>query len=179
MDLRKNNIDATLVFLIKEEGKQKKTLLAQKVRKLIIGRFNGFGGSINQKETPRACAVRELKKESGFIAMKEDLEFMGRVIFHSKRKKRPNLNVRVYVFILREWRGKLKLKEDEMANPKWYKTYRLPLKKMAPGDKEFVPKLLNSERTDLIVNGEIWYSQDQKKLLNYKVKWVARTGDVD
>jgi len=179
MDLTKNNIDATLVFLIKKDGKQRKTLLAQKVRGLIVGCFNGFGGSINKKETPRTCAVRELRKESGLIAMKRDFEFMGRLIFHNKRKKLPDLNVRVYIFILKKWVGKLKLKEDEMVNPKWYKTYRLPLKKMAPGDRKFVPKLLDGEHEDLLVRGEIWYSEEQKKLLRFKIEWVGRTGDVD
>lgn len=179
MDTRKDKITATLVFLVKKKGKQKKVLLAQKTRKINVGRFCGFGGSSNERETPRKCAVRELKDESGYVALKKDLEFVGVVTFHNQRKDRSRFSVRVFVFILTKWRGKLKLKEDEMINPKWFKTYRLPLKRMPPGDKTFAPQLLDGSHAGQIVRGEIWYSPKQEKLLQFDIKWVAKTDDVD
>ena len=181
MDLSKNKIDATLVFLIKEKGKQRKVLLAQKIRKkLIVNCFNGFGGSINKRETPKACTIRELREESGLIVIeKDDLQFAGIVIFHNQREDHSKFDVKVFIFILKKWIGKLKLKKDEMVNSKWFKTYRLPKKRMAPGDKKFVPQILNNIHPDKIVRGEIWYSRGQKKLLGYDIKWVGRNGDVD
>jgi ADP-ribose pyrophosphatase YjhB (NUDIX family) len=179
MDLSKNRIDATLVFPVKEKGKCLKVLLTQKVRKLLVNCFNGFGGPINKRETPKACAVRELREESGFIAMEDDLEFVGVVIFHNQREDYSKFDVKVFIFILKKWRKRLKLKEDEMVNSKWFKTYRLPKKRMAPGDKKFVPQILNNTYPDKIVRGEIWYSPGQKKMLGYDIKWVAKTGDVD
>ncbi|MFA6405643.1 MAG: NUDIX domain-containing protein [Candidatus Paceibacterota bacterium] len=179
MDLTKNKIDATLVFAVKNDGNQRKVLLAQKVRKLIVNCFNGFGGSLNKKETPRVCAIRELKAESGLTAMKKDLEFVGVVTFHNQRKDHSQFSVRVFIFTLSKWRGKVKTKEDEMKNPKWFKTYRLPLKRMAPGDKLFVPQIFIGDHSKELLHGDIWYSRNQKKLLRYVVKWVARTGDIN
>jgi 8-oxo-dGTP diphosphatase len=179
MDLSKDKVDATLVFLLREQKKQMKVLLAKKVRKIVVGRYNGFGGSMRQHETPRACAVRELRKESGYIVFKKDLEFRGIVTFRNQMEGREDFVVQVFIFTSTKWRGTLKLKEDEMIDPKWFKTYRLPLKKMAAGDKKFVPQLLNNIHPDKIVRGEIWYGHNQKSLLGWDVKWVAKTGDVD
>ena len=179
MDLRKDKIDATLIFLVKKKNKHQRVLLAEKVRKIGIGCPNGFGGTINKKETPRACAIRELKKESGLIAMKEDLQFVGVMTFYNQRKDHSKFTVKVFIFILDKWRGDLKLKEDEMVNSKWYKTYRLPLKKMMPADKKFVPKLLNGEHVEELLHGEVWYGPEQKKVLGCEIKWFGKTGDVD
>lgn len=179
MDLRKNKADATLVFLVRGTGGKKKTLLAKKVRKIGIGRYNGFGGSMNNKEAPRACAIRELKKESGYVGLKKDLEFVGIVTFHNKRRKRPDFIVKVFVFILKKWAGRRNLKKDEMINPKWFKTHRLPLKQMMAGDKKFVHQILSGNHGDKLLRGEFWYAEEQKKLLEFEVRWVARTGDVD
>jgi ADP-ribose pyrophosphatase YjhB (NUDIX family) len=182
MDTSKNKIDATLVFPVRGGGGKRKTLLAKKVRKLIVGCPNGFGGSLNKRETPRACAIRELYKESGLVALKEDLEFVGVMTFHNQREKKEGggeFAVRVFVFILKKWRGKLKLKEDEMTDPKWYKIYRLPLKEMAPSDRFWVPLILNGEYKDKILRGEAWHSPKQEKLLGISIRWIGKTSDVD
>ena len=179
MDLRKNKIDATLIFLLREEGGKQKTLLAKKVRKIGVNRYNGWGGALKKRETPRVCAVRELKKESGLSALKRDLVFMGVVTFHNQRDDGSKFYVKVYIFLLHNWKGRLTPKEDEMRDPRWFWTKRLPLKRMMPGDIKFVPELLDGRHLNRLVKGEIWYSPRQEKLLAFKVDWVARTGDVD
>jgi ADP-ribose pyrophosphatase YjhB (NUDIX family) len=182
MDLSRNKIDATLVFLVRGESGKQKTLLAKKVRKLIVGCYNGFGGSVNNKETPRACAVRELQKESGLLALKKDLEFKGVMTFHNQRERKDGggwFTVRVYLFVLKEWRGKLKLKEDEMEGKRWFKTYRLPLKEMAPSDRFWIPALFSEDNKNKIIRGEAWQSPNQKKLLGISIKWVGKTSDIN
>jgi 8-oxo-dGTP diphosphatase len=176
MDTTRNKIDATLIFLVRGESGRQKVLLARKVRKLIINCYNGFGGSLNKRETPRACAVRELYKESGLVALKEDLEFVGVMTFYNKREKKDGggeFAVRVFIFILKKWRGKLKLKEDEMRDVRWFKTYRLP------SDRFWVPLILNGEYKDKLLRGEAWHSPQQKRLLEISIKCVGKTSDVD
>lgn len=179
MDLKKSNIMATLIFPVRNKDGRKEVLLAKKVRKIGIGRPNGFGGSLNRKETPRKCAMRELRKESGLIATKEDLFFVGVMKFHNQREDGSKFDVMVFIFILSKWLGKLKLKEDEMTEPKWYKIDELPLNKMMPADINFVPQILDGKHKNELLRGEAWYGPGQRDLLKYKVRWVGRTGDVD
>jgi 8-oxo-dGTP diphosphatase len=175
MNLRKNKIDATLVFLKRGEGELREVLLAKKVRKLVVGCPNGFGGSINKRETPRACAIRELRKESGFVAMEKDLGFVGVMTFHNQRENGSWFDVRVFLFILKKWRGELKLKKDEMVFPKWYKIRGLPFEKMAPADVFWIPLVFAGNK----IKGEAWYGPDQKTLLKTpEVKVVGVLSDV-
>ncbi len=182
MDLSKNKIDATLVFLVKGEGGKQKTFLPRKVKKLIVRRRTGLGGSLDKRETPRTCAMRELYEESGLVALKKDLEFKGVMTFHNQREKKEGggwFIVRVYIFILNKWRGKPKLKKSEVIDPRWYKTYRLPIKEMPPSDRFWVPALFGDEHKNEILRGEAWHSPNQKKLLGINIKWVGKTSDVD
>jgi len=179
MDLSKNNTLATLVFPVRGTGGKRKVLLAKKVRKIGIGCPNGFGGSLNKGETVKACAVRELRKESGLVAMQGDLEFVGVMRFHNKREKKNGggwFVVTVFVFILNKWIGKLKLKKDEMVDDKWYKIYRLPRKKMMPADQFWVPLIFNGNK----IKGEAWYGPKQKTMPRLpEIKVVAHLSDVD
>jgi 8-oxo-dGTP pyrophosphatase MutT (NUDIX family) len=175
MDLSRDNINATLVFLTRGRGDKREALLAEKVRKLIVGCPNGFGGSIDGKETPRACAKRELYKESGFKARKKDFEFVGIMTFHNQREDGSEFNVRVYIFILDRWTGELNPKKDEMRNPKWHKVNKLPFKRMAPSDIFWVPYIFAGKK----IRGEAWHSPDQKTLLRTPaVKVVKSLGDI-
>jgi 8-oxo-dGTP diphosphatase len=179
MDITKNKITATLVFLTRERGGQKEVLLAKKTRKIGVGCFNGFGGSLDKRETPRDCVVRELKEESGLVAKKEDLFFAGVVTFHNQREDGGVFSVRVFVFILKEWKGKLK-PSDEMTEQEWFPINKLPLKQMMAADRDFVPQILNGHYHDKLLRGEAWYGPNQKVLLKLtQIKWVGRSGDVN
>lgn len=176
MNLSQDKITATLVFLTKKQGKRQKVLLAQKVRKLIVNCFNGFGGSIHKGEKIRACAVRELRKESGLVVLKSDLEFAGVMIFHNQREDLSWFHVKVFIFLTKEWKGKLKLKEDEMINPWWFDTGRLPMKRMAPADHFWLPLILKGQK----IKGQAWYGPNQKTMTRLpEIKVTKHPSDID
>ena len=56
---------------------------------LVFDRFKAHwelpGGAIDSGETPRACAVRELREESGLRCEAEDLRFAGAIKVRSQR----------------------------------------------------------------------------------------------
>ncbi len=70
----------SLVFPIYADGK---VLLGRKKRGMGFGKWNGFGGKIEDGETMRECAVRELYEECGISAAVEDLEFVADIYFRS------------------------------------------------------------------------------------------------
>lgn len=61
----------TLVFPIDE---QNRILLGRKKRGFGANKYNGFGGKLDDGESFRACAIRELFEESGLQGRPEDLE---------------------------------------------------------------------------------------------------------
>ena len=69
----------TVVFPIRDE----KICLARKVRKVGVGRWNGFGGGIENGETVEDCAIRELYEECGVTAEKSSLNKVGVIDFYN------------------------------------------------------------------------------------------------
>ena len=61
----------TLVFPIDE---QNRILLGRKKRGFGADKYNGFGGKLDDGESFRECAIRELYEESGLEGNPEDLE---------------------------------------------------------------------------------------------------------
>ena len=61
----------TLVFPIDE---QNRILLGRKKRGFGADKYNGFGGKLDDGESFRECAIRELYEESGLQGNLEDLE---------------------------------------------------------------------------------------------------------
>ena len=61
----------TLVFPIDE---QNRILLGRKKRGFGANKYNGFGGKLDDGESFRECAIRELYEESGLQGTPEDLE---------------------------------------------------------------------------------------------------------
>ena len=64
----------TLVLLINEASQE--ILLGMKKRGFGVGKWNGFGGKVDPKESIYEGALRELKEEAGIHC--PDLRFMGK-----------------------------------------------------------------------------------------------------
>ena len=71
--------EATLVFLVRGE----EVLLARKTRGIGEGRWNSYGGGIEEGESLECCAVRECKQESKIEIKSADLQKVAEVTFHS------------------------------------------------------------------------------------------------
>jgi len=178
MDLRKNEEETTLIFLVRKNGEGREVLLAKKVKKkVIVDRFTGFGGSLDNGESPRKCAIRELREESGFLASKKDLKPAAIITFHAQREDEADLVIKCFVFILEKWTGKLRLKEDEMAEPEWCKAQLegLPFNKMPLADIFWVPQIFDGK----LVKGDVWYGPNQKTLTRTpEIRVVESLGDI-
>lgn len=134
---------ATLVYPVRNS----QVLLAKKVKRIGVDKWNGWGGMVKLDEAIRAAAVRELEEESGLKAEPNDLEFIGLLNFTNNGENGDRVLVRVYAFRLFKWGGKLESKKDEMKNPTWFPIDELPSdKEFMPADPYFLPFLLRGER---------------------------------
>lgn len=72
------SILATLCY-IEQDGKILMLHRVKKKQDIHKGKWNGLGGKFESGESPKMCAIREIKEESGFDVT--DLQFTGQITF--------------------------------------------------------------------------------------------------
>jgi 8-oxo-dGTP diphosphatase len=154
---------ATVCFLVKEN----KILLAVKGRHIGEGCWNGYGGGIDPGEKPKEAAVRELEEEtSGVIALPEDLEKIAEIDFHNTKSDGRNFVCKVHFYLVKKWQGEAR-ETEEMLSPTWFDIDHLPLQKMMPADKKWLPVALSGKK----IMASPKYGPFQKELLeDFKIK---------
>lgn len=137
-----------------------KIMLARKTRKIGAGCLNGYGGGIDGDENSEEAALRELYEESGLRASLEGLQKIAVVDFHNQKSDGSLFTCRVHMYLASDWTGALK-ETEEMQEPAWYEKTALPLDRMMPADREWLPLALAGTK----VQAEAWYGPFQKELL--------------
>lgn len=133
--------NATLMLIVDEN----KILLGMKKRGFGEGKWNGFGGKVNEGETIEEAAIREMKEEAGVIVDKNHMEKVAELCFTfpfvPKEKKFDQL---VHVFVITQWNGNPA--ESEEMLPKWFEHKEIPYTSMWNDDIIWLPKVLAGEK---------------------------------
>jgi mutator protein MutT len=136
-----------------------KLLLALKKRGFGPGKWNGYGGKIEEGETIEQAAIRETKEESGVDIIK--LERRASLTFSwFNNINRP---IKCYVFMISEYSGQVI--ETEEMKPQWFEIDNLPYENMWDGDPYWLPHFLDGKTftADFMLN-------DDDSILNYSLK---------
>ncbi len=139
----------TLVFPQNDRGE---LLFGLKKRGLGANKYNGFGGKIEDGETFRQCAIRELFEESSLLAKESALTPIAYLYFAFPYT--PELSHGCYVYTLSEFEG-IPLESEEMI-PQWIDSSHLPYDQMWKGDCTWIPHILKGE----FVLGRIEFAED-------------------
>ena len=141
----------SLVFLL--DAPSSRVLLGMKKRGFGMGKYNGFGGKLEPGETMPECASRELHEESGCKVPVECLQARGRMHFHmlndsgmlDKRTQKivPHLYVYLFSAELKDVTECTQVIESDEMRPEWFDFAEVPLEKMWPDDKFWLPTLLS------------------------------------
>lgn len=130
---------ATLCFPIEiDEGKITNLWLGMKRVGFGAGKWNGFGGKVEEGETVMQATVRELKEESGFETEVDYLIPAATLKFTFPHK--PSWNQIVHVFLTETYRGNPK--ETEEMSPALWGADDIPYDKMWPDDAFWLPIVL-------------------------------------
>jgi len=141
--MRVNDIDwttwqpqqrATLLFVIRDG----QILLIRKKKGLGAGKINGPGGRIDNGETPRQGAIREIGEE--LCVRPVDVRPGGQLSFQFV----DGLSLHVHVFTATGCQGTPQ--ETDEAEPLWVPLDRLPYDQMWADDAHWIPLMLQGKR---------------------------------
>lgn len=135
--------------------------LAMKKRGFGIGKWNGIGGKVQEGETIKEAAIRELNEEIGVRVDVANLENVGNIKFYFNEK--PDWNQQMHIYLIDKWQGDPQ-ESEEMA-PKWYKKDKIPYETMWVDDPYWLPKVLNGEK----IEGEFYFNKDGAELDKFTV----------
>ena len=139
--------------------KHPKVLLGMKKRGFGAGRWNGFGGKVEEGETIEEAALREVREEAG-IAVKE-IEKYGIIDFETKDK--PEI-LEVHIFKGNDITGEPV--ESEEMRPSWFHVDDIPFDTMWPDDIYWFPLLLAGKK----FKGKFLFdNSDNANILNHEL----------
>jgi 8-oxo-dGTP pyrophosphatase MutT (NUDIX family) len=153
--------DATLCLLVRGHPPQE-ILLGLKKARFGAGKYNGFGGKVEDGETIAEATVREMREETGVHVRVGDLERVGHLTFLFPY--RPEWEQVVHVFTARTWRG-VPQESDEMA-PAWFAVDAIPYDRMWNDDVYWMPRVLAGER----VRATFTYRADNETVERFEIQ---------
>lgn len=126
-------VEVTAAILMEE----KKVFIAQRPDgKRFGGRWELPGGKLEAGGSGEECIIRELKEELG-IEVREAKHFL--TVEHSY----PNFSVKLFSYIIEEWKGTLDLKEHQAM--KWVSINQAIESDILEADLPILEKLLTRE----------------------------------
>ncbi len=127
-------------------------LLGMKKRGFGAGRWNGFGGKVEEGEDVEASLRRECMEEAGITL--GDITECGHFTFYYEGKDTHD----VRAFLVASFSGEPG--ETEEMKPQWFDLKDIPYDSMWPDDKYWLPRVLAGEK----LRGEFWFDRDNKLL---------------
>lgn len=114
-------------------------LLGMKKRGFGVGRWNGFGGKVQQGETIEDAARREVKEESGVDV--REIEKLGIIEFEFKGNPE---SLEVHIFRALDFYGDPV--ESEEMRPRWFAADEIPFAAMWPDDIYWFPLFFKGKK---------------------------------
>jgi len=118
---------------------------------------------MQEGESLKEAAVRELKEEAGIVALPRDLEKVAIIEFFFEDGR----HLEVHIFFVRTWEGTI-TSSKEMHDPQWFSFDSIPYDAMWEDDIHWMPKALKGER----LYGKVWFDQSNAHIK--KMEWSAQ-----
>lgn len=125
------------LLIIQKDGK---ILLGMKKRGFGMGKWNGFGGKVDEGETIEEAAKRELFEEAGITV--NAMENVGILDFSWHGKENEVLEANI--FKATDFSGEPQ--ETEEMKPQWFLVNEIPFEKMWSDDKYWLPMFLENKK---------------------------------
>lgn len=117
---------------------ENKILLGMKKRGFGEGRWNGFGGKVEEGETIESSAIRELEEEASIKA--KEISKIGILEFSFENDPQK---LEAHVYKITKFTGE-PIESEEMK-PQWFNFDKIPFSQMWSDDEQWFPYLLNGK----------------------------------
>lgn len=141
--------------LVQKDGK---VLLGMKKRGFGVGRWNGFGGKLEDGETIVDSAKRELFEEVSIIP--DDMQEVG-VFDFAFQEDAPAMEV--HLFKVTSYQNE-PCESEEML-PKWFDLNEIPFDEMWPDDRYWMPYFIEGKK----FHGEFLFDKPSTKEYTSKI----------
>ena len=111
------------------------------------GKWNGWGGGVEEGETPESSLIRELEEETFGKIKIDKLNKIGEILFKFETEEQDHY---VHVFYTENYSGELG-KSKDFLEYKEFDINNLP-ENMMPADKKWIPLLANKKKFKGTVN---------------------------
>jgi len=149
---------ATISFCLKDN----EILLGMKKLGFGAGKWNGFGGKVEESEEIKSAAAREIFEESTLQVEEAALEQLAILQFYFESEH----VFECHVFLVKQWQGNAK--ESEEMRPEWHLIDNLPFDEMWEADRKWMPLILSGKKIEGIVN----FNVDGSEVKNFSYKEV-------
>jgi len=144
-----------------------KILLGLKKRGLAEGRWNGFGGKVEEGESIEAAALREVREEAGIVPT--EMQKVGILEFSFQSDSKV---FEVHIFKVTGFTGEPS--ESEEMRPEWFDLREIPFSQMWSDDELWFPFML----ADKLFKGSFLFDKPSTadysaKILSHDLKEVS------
>jgi 8-oxo-dGTP diphosphatase len=126
------NFKLTTLVYVFDRGR---VLLIERKKKPFIGHWVAPGGKIEITESPYECAVRELREETGLVAL--DASLRGIV---AETSNTIDWHWLIFVFVVKVFSGELQ-ENDREGTLSWWPVDKFNELKVPPADKVFFERV--------------------------------------
>lgn len=126
------------IFTLCVPVKDNMVLLGMKKKGFGTGRWNGFGGKVEEGETIKQAALREIDEEAGL----KDGKITEAGVLEFSFQNDPKI-LQVHIFKLVDF-SSTPIESDEMT-PKWFGVNEIPFDMMWPDDEYWFPLMLENK----------------------------------
>jgi 8-oxo-dGTP diphosphatase/2-hydroxy-dATP diphosphatase len=130
-----------------------RVLLGMKKRGFGAGRWNGFGGKLQDGESLEESLRREFKEEAGIDI--DSVEKRGILEFEFPNS--PEV-LQVHVYLASHFTGEVA--ESEEMRPQWFAVDAIPFANMWPDDEFWLPLFLAGKK----FQGKFWFDENNEIL---------------
>jgi len=147
----------TLAFLFRGD----QILLPMKKVGFGAGKWNGYGGNIEEGEEPIDCIIRETEEESGLVIERNACKELGYMDFYFNDKE--EWNQRVFIYRIDEFNGEPV--ETKEMRPQWFDIKDIPYHEMWKGDDIWIPNVLSNKN----FTGEVYLDENGTKVISSNI----------
>ena len=136
-----------------------RVLLAEKKRGFGLGFLNGYGGKVQEGETPAEAAVRELREEASITVAPATLDKVAVIEFFDG----DDPVTECHIFFCTAWSGEPQ-ESEEMATPEWFDRAHPPFERMWAADRVWLPLVFGGQK----IQAKAYYAKGIKEMSRFE-----------